>query len=73
MKSKLEIYALSVCFTTVLILVISAGIGGYAIFETITPQLTMKSYEYDRHQTNDAFWKDKNYDSEKEKTKVRPQ
>jgi hypothetical protein len=56
MKSKLEIYALSVCFASVVCLIINAGIGGYAIFEIAAPEITMSSYEYDKHQSNDAFW-----------------
>jgi hypothetical protein len=56
MKSKLEIYALSVCFAAVISLVISTGIAGYAIIKIAAPHLTMSSYDYDRLQTNDAFW-----------------
>tara|TARA_B100000809_G_C14601170_1_gene337437 strand:- start:51 stop:434 length:384 start_codon:yes stop_codon:yes gene_type:complete len=57
MKSKLEIYALSVCFTAMVCLVVASGIGGYSIFEITTPELTMRSHTYDKYQTNDAYWK----------------
>ncbi|MDP8287976.1 MAG: hypothetical protein RAP03_15000 [Candidatus Electryonea clarkiae] len=57
MKSKLEIYALSVCFAAVVGLVISAGVAGYSVFEIIDPELTMISYTYDKYQTNEAYWK----------------
>ena len=58
MKSKLELYALSVCFASVVCLVVSAGIGGFSIVEIIAPELTMSSYKYDKYQTNETFWKD---------------
>jgi hypothetical protein len=56
MKSKLEIYALSVCFAAVVSLVISTGIAGYAIVSIAAPRITMRSYDYDRFQTNDLYW-----------------
>ena len=52
MKSKLEIYALSVCFATVIILIISLGIGSYSIVKISAPSLTMSSYYYDQYLTN---------------------
>lgn len=57
MKSKLEIYALSVCFAAMVCLVVASGIGGYAIFEIATPELTMRAHNFDKFQTNDAYWK----------------
>lgn len=72
MKSKLEIYALSVCFAAVVCLVISAGIGGYAVFEIVTPELTISSYKYDKYQTNDDYWKSKSSCSKEETNEVRP-
>lgn len=72
MKSKLEIYALSVCFAAVVCLVISAGIAGYAIFEIVSPELTMSSYKYEKYQTNEVFWKDKRSCSENEKDDAKP-
>jgi hypothetical protein len=72
MRSKLEIYALSVCFAAVVCLVISTGIAGYSIFEIAAPELTMSSYEYNKYQTNDAYWNSKDSCREKEKAQVRP-
>jgi len=72
MKSKLEIYALSVCFAAVVCLVISTGIAGYSVFETIAPELTMSSYKYDRYQTNEAYWKSITSCSKDEKAGVKP-
>jgi len=56
MKSKLEIYALSVCFVSVFCLVISLGLGSYALVEISAPELTMSSYNYDQFQSNEAYW-----------------
>jgi len=72
MKSKLEIYALSVCFAAVVCLVISTGIAGYSVFEIIAPELTMSSYKYDRYQTNEAYWKSITSCSQDEKAEVKP-
>jgi hypothetical protein len=72
MKSKLEIYALSVCFASVVCLVISAGIAGYSIFEIAAPELTMNSYRYDKYQTNEAFWKSEVSRSKEKQTEVKP-
>jgi hypothetical protein len=73
MKSKLEIYALSVCFSAVVCLVISAGIFGYSVFEILAPELTMNSYIYNNFQTNDAFLKNKNeLCSKEDKAAVKP-
>jgi hypothetical protein len=56
MKSKLEIYALAVCFAAVVCLVISTGIAGYAVFEIAAPELTMRSYTYEKYQTNESYF-----------------
>ncbi len=60
-RSKLEVYALAVCFAAVVCLVISAGIGGYAIIRIIQPQLTLEKWHYEQHQSNDAFWQSRRY------------
>ena len=56
MKSKLEVYALSVCFAAVVCLVVSAGIGGYALIRIVQPELTLEKWDYDKYQSNDVFW-----------------
>jgi hypothetical protein len=56
MKSKLEFYALSVCFAAILCIVVSSGIAGYALIQVINPDITVKTYDYDTYQTNDAYW-----------------
>lgn len=72
MKSKLEIYALSVCFAAVVSLVISTGIAVYAIVSIAAPGITMRSYDYDRLQTNDLYWKKISSCSKNEPAESRP-
>jgi len=72
MKSKLEIYALAVCFAAVVSLVISTGIAGYAVVTIAAPQITMGSYVYDRFQTNDIYWEKTSACSKDEERKERP-
>jgi hypothetical protein len=67
MKYKLEIYALAICFAAVVCLVISTGIAGYAVFEIASPDLTMRSYTYEKHQTNDSYFESKRPCCSKEK------
>lgn len=59
MKSKLEIYALSVCFVAVLCIVISAGIAGYSFFKVVTPELTMNTHTYNILNSNKTYWDSK--------------
>lgn len=71
-KSILEIYALAVCFATIVCFVVALGIALYDVIQITNPEFTLSSYEYNRHQSNDAFWNNcKQYDS-KEKDKKRP-
>jgi hypothetical protein len=55
-KTVLEIYALAVCFVTVVCFVVSLGIASYAALGLVAPEFTMNSMTYSQHQTNDAFW-----------------
>jgi len=74
-KSLLEIYALAVCFVTVVCFVIALGIGLYDLVELAYPEFSLSSYEYERHQSDEAFmrrWpKDKKRPPEGEITKLR--
>lgn len=56
-KSLLEIYALAVCFTTIVCFIIALGFAIYDAIQIATPEFTLSSYEYKRHQNNDEFWK----------------
>jgi hypothetical protein len=72
-KSKLEVYALAVCFAAVVCLVISAGIGGYAVIKIIQPELTLEKWDYNKHQSNDAFWQSmQSRTSQEQKPEQRP-
>lgn len=55
-KSILEIYALAVCFVTVVCFVVSLGIATYSVLEIVKPEFTVNSSQFSQHQTNDAFW-----------------
>lgn len=72
MKSKLEIYALSVCFAAVFCIVISASIAGYAVFSVAMPELTLNENTYANHQSNDAYWRSQPSYSNEGKQEVRP-
>jgi hypothetical protein len=56
MKSKLEVYALAVCFAAIVCLVISLSIAGYSIVRIAYPEITIKSYDYKMYRTNDSYW-----------------
>lgn len=71
-KSILEIYALAVCFATIVCFVITLGISIYDIVRITKPEFTMSSYEYNRHQSNEAYWKSSNNCSNDDKKEQRP-
>jgi len=61
-KTLIEIYALAVCFVTIICFAISLGVGLYDLLEMSNPSFTLKAHQYEKHQTNDAFtksWKKK--------------
>jgi len=71
----LEIYALAVCFLTVLCFSICLGIGIYSVIQTTNPEFTLNAIEYGKHQSNDAFWDcgfRGGYCSDEDKKKQRP-
>lgn len=72
-KSILEIYALAVCFVNIVCLVVALGIAFYNVVQMMDPQFTLSSYDYNRHQNNDAFWRtpDKPYGSETKEIRPR--
>jgi hypothetical protein len=57
-RTLLEVYALAICFVTLVCFVVSLGIGIYDIVQIMNPEFTISSYTYDRHQSNDAYVKD---------------
>jgi len=54
-KSVLEMYALAICFVTLICFVIALGIGIYNMIRIVNPEFTLSAYEYERHQSNRAF------------------
>jgi hypothetical protein len=75
-KTVLEIYALAICFVTVVCFVIALGIAAYGIVGIANPGFTMSSWVYAQHQTNDAFWNGPNaprvHGGTDDKSKERP-
>lgn len=81
MKRKtIEVYALVVCFASVITFMISLGIGAYSFVRVVKPALTIQSWTYKMHQSNEAFRDQKLHEnapkntvkkSEEEVTKLR--
>lgn len=71
-RSLLEIYALAVCFVTVVCFVIALGVAIYSLVQIARPDFTMSSWEYDQFQSNDAFWAKRANSIVSDKTKERP-
>jgi len=55
-KTILEIYALLVCFVTLLCFAITSGVMLYNLVGVINPEFSMSSHEYKRFSSNDKFW-----------------
>lgn len=74
-RTLVEVYALAVCFVTLVCFVVTLGIGIFDLIGIASPEFTLSSYTYDRHQSNEAFskdWpKDKPLPTGEELTKVR--
>ncbi len=75
-KSFLEIYALAVFFVTVVCFVAALGVAIYDVVQIANPEFTMSSWQYERFQSNDAFWQGctnrSGYLSDEQKKKQRP-
>ena len=54
-RALVEVYALAVCFVTLVCFVIALGIGIYDLIQIVNPEFTISSYTYDRHQSNEVF------------------
>ena len=54
-KSILEMYALAVCFVALVCFVIALGIRSVRPDPNRQPGVTINAYEYNRHQSNEAF------------------
>jgi hypothetical protein len=54
-RSLLEIYALGVCFVTLICFAIALGVGLYDVVEIVNPEFTLSDWEFEKHQTNEKF------------------
>ena len=53
-RGLVEVYAMAVCFVTLVCFVIALGIGIYDLIQIVNPEFTTSSYTHDRHQSNEA-------------------
>lgn len=51
----IRIYALAICFATMVIIAIASGVGLYDIVQASVPSLTVNAWEYQNLQSNDAY------------------
>ncbi len=74
-KTLLEIYALAVCFVTLVCFAITLGVGLYDLIAISYPEFTLSSHAFERYQSDEAFirnWpKDKPVPSGRELKKLR--
>ncbi len=54
-RTSIEVYALAVCFVTLICFVVTLGMGTYDVIKIVDPEFTMSPYNYERHQSNEAF------------------
>jgi hypothetical protein len=54
-RTSIEVYALAVCFVTLICFVVTLGMGIYDVIRIADPGFTMSTYNYERHQSNEAF------------------
>ena len=54
-QSILEIYALAVCFVTLVCFATALGIGMYDLIEIANPEVMIRSFEYEQHKSNETF------------------
>lgn len=57
-KNLFRLYALAVCFVSVLVFSIALGTGVYDVIQINLPETTMSSWHYERHQSNENFTRD---------------
>ena len=54
-KSLVEMYALAVCFVTLICFAVALGIGIYDLVQITIPEFTINTYEYERRQSDAVF------------------
>lgn len=74
-KSLLEVYALAVCFVTLVCFTVALRMGLYDVIQMVNPEFTITGYEFKQYQSNETFtrdWpKEKTMPSDEEITKRR--
>ena len=54
-RTLVEVYALTVCFVTLVCFVVALGIGMYDLIQLLKPEFTISSYTYEHHKSNEAY------------------
>ena len=54
-KTVFEIYSSLVCFVTIICCSVWLGMGLYSLVGVLKPEITMDSWRYQRHQSNQQF------------------
>jgi len=57
-KNILRIYALAVCFVSVIVFSVSAGVGVYDVVQINLPETTLSGWQYERYMSNENFTRD---------------
>jgi len=71
-RSTIQVYALVVCFATLMCFVIALGIGLYDMVQIIAPAFTFSGWEsYESNEQYVAIWPDKKDLPEQELTRIR--
>ena len=55
-KTVLEVYAMAVCFVTVVCFVVASAIALYAVLGMARPEFTMPAHTYESFLSNDAYY-----------------
>lgn len=55
-RTHLEWYILAICFVSILAFVGTVGVSIYSAVRVAMPDFTMSAAEFERYQSNDAFW-----------------
>jgi hypothetical protein len=54
-KTLVEVYALAVCFVTLVCFVVTLGIGIYDLIQFLNPEFTISSYTYEHHKISHLY------------------
>lgn len=54
-KTILEIYALAVCFATIVCATVALGIALWDVVQVTAPEFTVNNYTFENYQDNDSF------------------